>query len=322
MEGSVLVDRVRPRPAAPGRVRALWNYFWFRRFLYLMLVPGLAYYVIFHYVPMYGASIAFKDFSAAKGIMDSPWAGFKHFEYLFGLSKFWEIVQNTLTISVYRIAIGFPAPIIAALMLNEIRRERFKRTIQTAIYLPHFISWVILGGIMANILSIDGGVFNEGIKELGGQPISFMTDESWFVPTVVLSNIWKEFGWGTIIYLAAMAGLNPQLYEAAMVDGANRWHLARHVTLPGIQNTIVIMFILRLGFIMEAGFEQIFILYSPSVYRVGDIIDTYVYRIGLLEGRFSRAAAVGLFKSVINFGLLLGADLVAKRWGGRERGIF
>ncbi|MHB1134149.1 MAG: ABC transporter permease [Chloroflexota bacterium] len=311
-----------PQESRTARARALWNYFWFRRFLYLMLVPAAIYYLLFHYAPMYGASIAFKDFSAAKGIMDSPWVGTKHFEYLFGLSKFWEVVQNTLVISFYRIVIGFPAPIIAALLLNEIRRERFKRTIQTAIYLPHFISWVILGGILANILALDSGILNEGIKQVGGTPISFLTEESWFVPTVVISNIWKEFGWGTIIYLAAMAGLNPQQYEAAMVDGANRWQLARHVTLPGIQSTIVIMLILRLGYIMEAGFEQIFILYSPSVYRVGDIIDTYVYRIGLLEGRFSRAAAVGLFKSVINFALLLGADRIAKRWGGREQGIF
>jgi putative aldouronate transport system permease protein len=308
--------------ASTGLLPRAGRYLWRHRYLYLMLVPALAYYVVFHYVPLYGASIAFKDFNIGRGIAASPWAGTKHFEYLFGLDKFWDVFRNTILISTYRLMWGFPFPILVALLLNEIRREWFKRTVQTAIYLPHFISWVILGGILQNLLSADGGVVNELILAAGGQPISFLGDEGWFRATLVGSMIWKEFGWNTIIYLAAMAGINPQLYEAAMVDGANRWQQMRHVTLAGIRGAIVILLILRLGFMMEAGFEQIFVLYSPRVYRVADIIDTYVYRIGLLEGQFSRAAAVGLFKSVINFALLLAADRVVRRFGGREQGIF
>jgi putative aldouronate transport system permease protein len=305
-----------------GALAAAGRYVWLHRYLYLMLVPAALFYGLFHYLPLYGASIAFKDFNIARGIADSPWAGTKHFEYLFGLDKFWDVFRNTILISTYRLIWGFPFPILVALLLNEVRREWFKRTVQTAIYLPHFISWVILGGILQNLLSSDGGVVNEAILAAGGAPISFLGDEGWFRATLVGSMIWKEFGWNTIIYLAAMAGINPQLYEAAMVDGANRWQQMRHVTLAGIRGAIVILLILRLGFMMEAGFEQIFVLYSPRVYRVADIIDTYVYRIGLLEGQFSRAAAVGLFKSVINLALLLAADRVVRRFGGREHGIF
>jgi putative aldouronate transport system permease protein len=313
-------------PAASARSSGLLavagRYAWRHRYLYLMLVPALVFYVVFHYVPLYGASIAFKDFNIGRGIAASPWAGTKHFEYLFGLDKFWDVFRNTVLISTYRLIWGFPFPILVALLLNEIRREAFKRTIQTAIYLPHFISWVILGGILQNLLAPDGGVINEAIQAAGGSSVSFLGDEDWFRSTLVFSMIWKEFGWNTIIYLAAMAGINPQLYEAAMVDGANRWQQMRHVTLAGIRGAIIILLILRLGFMMEAGFEQIFVLYSPRVYRVADIIDTYVYRIGLLEGQFSRAAAVGLFKSVINLTLLLAADRVIRRFGGREHGLF
>ena len=326
MRGEVGVSPVGVLPAAPARstgaLAVAGRYAWRHRYLYLMLVPALVYYVVFHYVPLYGASIAFKDFNIGRGIVASPWAGTKHFEYLFGLDKFWAVFVNTVLISTYRLIWGFPFPILVALLLNEVRRDVFKRVIQTAIYLPHFISWVILGGILQNLLSSDGGAVNELIGAVGGSPISFLGDEGWFRSTLVASMIWKEFGWNTIIYLAAMAGINPQLYEAAMVDGANRWQQMRHVTLAGIRGAIVILLILRLGFMMEAGFEQIFVLYSPRVYRVADIIDTYVYRIGLLEGQFSRAAAVGLFKSVINFALLLSADRVVRRMSGREHGIF
>jgi putative aldouronate transport system permease protein len=310
------------RTRSDGVLAVAGRYVWRQRYLYLMLVPALVYYVVFHYVPLYGASIAFKDFNIGRGITGSAWAGTKHFDYLFGLDKFWDVFRNTLIISTYRLILGFPFPIFVALLLNEVRREAFKRFVQTAIYLPHFISWVILGGILQNLLAPDGGIVNETIQAVGGSSVSFLGDESWFRSTLVVSMVWKEFGWNTIIYLAAMAGINPQLYEAAMVDGANRWQQMRHVTLAGIRGAIVILLILRLGFMMEAGFEQIFVLYSPRVYRVADILDTYVYRIGLLDGQFSRAAAVGLFKSVINFGLLLAADRVIRRIGGREHGIF
>lgn len=308
----------------PGkRVRQkskLLQYIWFNRYLYLMLAPAVIYYLIFHYVPMYGAVVAFKDFSITKGILGSDWAGFKHFEYLFSQDKFWQVIQNTIIISVYRLIFGFPAPIIVALLLNEVRARLFKRAVQTVIYLPHFISWVILGGILINLLSTDNGVINNIIKAFGGTPIGFMSDDTYFRGTLVFSMIWKEFGWNTIIYMAALAGIPPQLYEAAVIDGASRWQRLLHVTIPLIRSTIILILILRLGGIMEAGFEQIFVLYHPGVYSVADIIDTYVYRIGLTEGRFSIAAAVGLFKSAINFALLVLANRLARLMG--EQGVY
>lgn len=299
-----------------AKLKRLWTF----RYLYWMLLPALVYYAVFHYLPMYGAIIAFKDFSITKGILGSNWVGLKHFNYIFELDKFWQVFWNTVEISFIRLIFGFPTPIIVALLLNEVRRMVFKRTVQTIIYLPHFISWVILGGLMINLLSTDNGVINNLIQALGGSPIGFLSDEKYFVGTLVSSMIWKEFGWNTIIYMAALAGVNPQLYEAAVMDGANRFQQMWRITLPCIQSTIIILLILRIGSMMEAGFEQIFVLYHPAVYSVSDIIDTYVYRIGLTEGRFSLAAAVGLFKSVINFVLLVLANQLARRMG--EQGVY
>ncbi|WP_246320829.1 ABC transporter permease [Paenibacillus germinis] len=298
----------------------VWQYIHVNRYLYLMLLPALVFYAVFHYYPMYGASIAFKDLSLTKGILGSPWVGTKHFTYLFGLDKFWEVFWNTIVISFYRLVFGFPAPIIVALLLHEVMNRAFKRTVQTVIYLPHFISWVILGGLLVNLLSTNGGVVNKVIESLGGSPIGFLSDDSHFRSTLVWSMVWKEFGWNTIIYMAALAGINPQLYESAAMDGANRWHRVWHITLPCIRSTIVILLLLRIGSMMEAGFDQIFILYHTGVYNVSDIIDTYVYRIGLAEGRFSLAAAVGLFKSVINFALLVFANKLARKMG--EQGVY
>lgn len=298
----------------------VWRYVFTNRYLYLMLLPALVFYAVFHYYPMYGAIIAFKDFNITKGILGSPWVGTKHFEYLFELEKFRTVFWNTIVISCYRLVFGFPAPIIVALLLNEIMNRAFKRTVQTVIYLPHFISWVILGGLLVNLLSTDGGVVNKVIEALGGSPIGFLSDDSHFRSTLVWSMIWKEFGWNTIIYMAALAGVNPQLYEAAVMDGANRWRRIWHITIPCIRSTIVILLLLRIGSMMEAGFEQIFVLYHTGVYSVSDIIDTYVYRIGLTEGRFSLAAAVGLFKSVINFVLLVVANKLARMMG--EQGVY
>ncbi|UVI32843.1 ABC transporter permease [Paenibacillus spongiae] len=300
--------------------KSAWISIWRQRYLYVMLLPAIVYYVLFHYLPLYGATIAFKDFNIMKGILGSPWAGFKHFEYLFALDKFWEVIGNTLIISFSRLLVGFPFPLIVALLLNEVRLAVFKKSVQTIIYLPHFISWVILGGLMYNVLSLDDGVINNLIKSLGGNPIGFMTDEKYFRSTMVFSMVWKEFGWNSIIFMAALAGVNPQLYEAATLDGANRWQKIVSITLPCIRNTIAILLILRLGNIMEAGFEQIFVLYHPGVYSVADIIDTYVYRIGLAEGRFSLAAAIGLFKSLINFILLVIANRITRMMG--EQGVY
>ncbi|MBD7969192.1 sugar ABC transporter permease [Paenibacillus sp. Sa2BVA9] len=285
-----------------------------------MLLPAILYYAIFHYYTMYGALIAFKQFSFSKGIMGSPWVGLTHFEYLFQLDKFWQVFENTVLISLYRLIFGFPLPLFVSILLFEVRNLFFKRSIQTVIYLPHFISWVIMGGLIINLLSINGGVINEVIRKFGGESVGFLTDESYFRSVLVGSMIWKEFGWNTIIYMAALAGVNPSLYEAAVVDGASRLRRIWHITLPSIRSTIIILFILRIGSMMEAGFEQIFVLYHPGVYRVADIIDTYVYRIGLTEGKYSLSTAVGLFKSVINFVLLIVANRLARRFG--ERGIY
>lgn len=301
-------------------VKGLTKYLWKHKYMYLMLVPAIVYYVIFCYVPMYGASIAFKDFNPMQGIMKSPWVGFDVFEQLFGMSKFYSVFWNTIRISLIRLIFGFPFPIIVALMLNELRWNRVKRVIQTAIYIPNFISWVVLGGIMTSLLSMDSGIVNGIIKMLGFHPIGFLTDERYFVPTMVVSMIWKTFGWNTIIYLAAMTGIDPQLYEAATVDGANRWQRLLHITLPCIRSTIIVVLITRIGSLMQAGFEQIFVLYHPGVYGTADIIDTYVYRMGLQEGKFELASAVGLFKSVVNFILVVIANKTARMMG--EEGIY
>lgn len=296
------------------------KYIWRHKYLYLMLVPALLYYLIFCYFPMYGASIAFKDFNAMLGIIKSPWVGFDVFKELFQLDKFYSVFWNTIRISLVRLIFGFPFPIIVALMLNELRDGKFKRIVQTSIYIPNFISWVVVGGILTNLLSMDSGIINALIKALGFEPIGFLTDERFFVPTMVVSMIWKTFGWNTIIYLAAMSSIDPQLYEAATVDGANRWQKLWNVTMPCIRSTIIVVLITRIGGLMQAGFEQIFVLYHPSVYGTADIIDTYVYRLGLQDGKFEMATAVGLFKSVVNFLLLIIANKAARMAG--EEGIY
>jgi putative aldouronate transport system permease protein len=288
--------------------------------MYLMLVPMALYYIIFHYAPMYGATIAFKKFNPMVGIMGSSWIGFAHFKQLFSLDKFYQVFWNTVRISFIRIIFGFPVPLIVALMLNEIKSSFLKRSIQTAIYIPHFISWVVLGGILVNLLSADSGIVNTLIKALGFPAIPFLTSDKYFVPTLVVSMIWKTFGWNTIIYLAALAGVDPQLYEAATVDGAGRWRRLFYITLPCIQSTIIVLLIMRIGSIMQAGFEQIFVLYHPAVYNAADIIDTYVYRMGLSEGRFELATAVGLFKSAVNFLMIILANKLARMWG--EEGVY
>lgn len=290
------------------------------KFMYLMLLPAAAYYIIFHYWPMYGATMAFRNFNPMLGISGSPWAGFVHFQELFSLDKFYSVFWNTISISFIRLIFGFPFPIIVALMLNELRGSRLKKAVQTAVYIPQFISWVVMGGILVNMLSMDSGIINGIIKALGFPPVGFLTDERYFIPTMVVSMIWKTFGWNTIIYLAALTSVDPQLYEAATVDGAGRWKQLWHITLPSIMSTIVVVLIMRIGSLMQAGFEQIFVLYHPGVYATADIIDTYVYRIGLVDGRFELASAVGLFKSVINFILIILANKISRMAG--EEGVY
>ncbi|WP_252227383.1 ABC transporter permease [Caldicoprobacter algeriensis] len=290
------------------------------KYLYLMLIPGIAFFIIFHYIPMYGAVIAFKEYNIMQGILGSPWIGFKYFKHAFESPFFGEILWNTFIISVYKLIWGFPAPIILALLLNEVKNMKFRRTIQTVSYLPHFISWVVIGGMFTDLLSPQTGIVNNIIKMFGGQPIYFMASKEWFRTVLVVSSIWKEVGWNSIIYLAALSSIDPQLYEASQIDGANRWQQTWYITLPGIMSTIAILLILRLGNILNAGFEQVFIMYNPSVYEVADIIDTWVYRVGLQGMRYSLATAVGLFKSVVGFILVITSNWLAKRMG--ESGIW
>ena len=283
--------------------------------LYLFLLPGLIYFVLFKYVPMYGVIIAFQDYSPFLGITGSEFVGFKHFERFFTDDEFFTVFRNTLLISVYKLVWGFPAPIALALMLNEVRVNWFKRTAQTLFYIPHFFSWVIFGGIVINVLS-GTGLVNNILVHFGFEPILFMGEKAYFRTILVVTDIVKESGWASIIYLAAIAGVDPTLYEAARMDGAKKLHEIWHITLPSIRSTILILFVLQLGNILELGVQQVFMLYNPLVYEVGDIIDTYVYRVGLTEQKYSFATAVGLFQSTVGLILILISNRVARRYGG------
>ncbi|MFH5181252.1 ABC transporter permease [Paenibacillus sp. TAB 01] len=308
MNHETALHRRAPYAARKSRMIRLLNKY---KYYYLLMLPGLLYFLIFKYIPMGGILIAFKDYKLAKGIFDSPWSGFKWFEILFQTEDFWLALRNTVIISFYKLIFGFPAPIALALLLNEVMSSAFKRIIQTIVYFPHFLSWVVLGGMMFTLLSP-----TTGILSLFGVSNSPVMQPEHFRSLLVWSNIWKETGWGTIIYLAAMAGINPELYEAARMDGANRLQLVRYVTLPSIASTIVILLILRTGHILSAGFDQVFILYNPLVYSVADILDTYVYRVGLTMGRYPLAAAAGLFQSAVGLLLLLFSNMLSKRLGG------
>ena len=283
------------------------------KYLLLLMLPVMAYFVLFHYVPMYGALIAFKDFSPARGILRSKWVGFEWFMEFFQSYFFPRLIRNTLSLSLLQLAFGFPIPIIFALLLNELRNQAFKRVAQTVSYLPHFISIVVMVGIMFNLLDPNIGIINMLIKRSGGAPISFMRDPDWFRFLYVSSGVWQEFGWNSIIYLAALSGLEMEQYEAARIDGANRWRLLWHITIPGIVPTMVILLILRCGRIMNVGFEKVLLMYSPGVYEVADVISTYVYRRGIINGEFSFSAAVGLFNSVINCFLVLLVNWISRK---------
>jgi putative aldouronate transport system permease protein len=274
------------------------------RYIYLMLVPVVAYFVIFHYIPLFGAQVAFKDFSPQKGIFNSPWVGFQHFKDFFQSYYFVRLVRNTVLINIYDIVFGFPAPIILALLLNEIRVNLFKRIVQTVTYLPHFISVIVICGMIKDFFSRQG-VINTVLGSAGISSIAFMTEPGWFRPLFVGSNIWTQVGWGSIIYLAALTSIDQELYEAATIDGARRFRQLIHITLPCLMPTIIIMFILRISRIMTVGFEKVLLLYNENTYETADVISTFVYRKGILEMSYSYSTAVSLFNSVINFTMLL-----------------
>lgn len=285
------------------------------RYLYLMILPLLLYYVIFSFIPMYGVSLAFKEFNYGKGIMGSPWIGFQNFKDLFIYKDFWTAVRNTVIISLGRLIIEFPVPVIFALLMNEITKNKIKRVYQTIFTFPHFLSWVVLGGIVVNTFN-DSGVINQILSVIGLEKANFLMNNSLFRPLLFGTNIWKEVGWGAIIYLAALSGINPELYEAAFVDGANRFQQMKAITLPGLKSTIIIMFILAIGGIMNAGFDQVFNLYNAAVYETGDILDTFIFRRTFSAGSsFSSSTAVGLFKSVIGFVFLYGTNFIVKKSG-------
>lgn len=284
--------------------------------LYLLALPGILYYLIFHYVPMYGVVIAFKDFNPSLGILGSSWVGLKWFNAFFKSYFFWRIIKNTLVLSAYSVLWGFPLPIIFALMLNELKNGKFKKSVQTISYLPHFLSTVVVVGMMYNFLSPSYGIVNNIIKSLGFKEINFMSSSEWFRTLFVGSNVWQHFGWGAIIYLAALSGIDPQLYEASEIDGAGRFKQMLYITLPSIMPTIAILLILRLGRIMNVGFEKVILMYSPATYEVSDIISTFVYRRGILGAEFSFGAAVGLFNAVINLALIYVSNIVVKKMSG------
>ncbi|MDR6551847.1 ABC transporter permease subunit [Paenibacillus qinlingensis] len=282
--------------------------------LHTMLIPGLVAIFIFSYYPMAGAAIAFQKFIPTKGLFHSQWIGLDNFRYVMELPDFYQVLWNTVYIAIMKIIAGLIVPIVVALLLNEVRKEAMKRFMQTLIYLPHFLSWVILSGILLDVLSAKTGIVNAGLRGLGMEPIFFLGDNRWFPFTLVISNEWKEFGFSTIVYLAAILGINPALYEAAKVDGAGRWKQTLHITLPGMAPIIVLLATLSIGNVLNAGFEQVFNLYSPIVYESGDIIDTFVYRIGMVDAQYGVATAVGLFKSLVSLILISASYFLAYRF--------
>ncbi|GIP35249.1 sugar ABC transporter permease [Paenibacillus sp. J2TS4] len=288
--------------------------------LYVALIPGILFLLLFKYTPMYGIIIAFKDFNIFTGFADSPWVGMDNFKRLFTSPDFINVFKNTLIISVYKIVFLFPLPIVVAILMNELKNMIFKRTIQTIVYLPHFLSWVIVSGLFIDLLSTNGGLINRMIVALGGESIAFFLDHTVFRSVLISSAGWKEIGWSTIVYLAALSGIDPQLYEAARIDGANKFKQILYITIPGLTPIILLMFILRLGSILEAGTEQILVMYNPNVYNVADVIGTYVYRVGLGEQDYSFSTAVGLFDSVIGFILIITGNYLSRKY--LQRGIW
>ncbi|SFL59350.1 putative aldouronate transport system permease protein [Paenibacillus sp. 1_12] len=297
--------------ASNRRINLLWD-IRKNKYLYMMLTPVLLYYVLFHYLPMYGALIAFKDYSPARGIWGSDWTGFDHFVQFFNGPYFIRTLKNTLLISFYDLLFGFPAPIVLALLLNEIRLSWFKRAVQTITYMPHFISLIVICGMIKDFTST-GGLIATLVAWLGGPKESLLLSSEWFRTIFISSGIWQHVGWGTIIYLAALTTIDTEQYEAAKIDGANRWRQMRYITLPGIVPTIIIMLILDLGRLLNVGFEKIILLYNPSTYETADVISSYVYRAGLQEFNYSFSAAVGLFNSVINFGLVILSNYISRK---------
>ncbi|MFC5650265.1 ABC transporter permease [Paenibacillus solisilvae] len=291
------------------------------RVLLLMMIPAMICYIVFHYLPMYGVLLAFKDFKILQGILDSPWVGFDLFQKIFHDDYFYTVMRNTLLISFYKLIFGFPVPIFFALLLSEIMNPKYKKLVQTVSYLPHFISWVVLAGIFFTLFSLDGPV-NTMIRWFGGDPVLFLADDRYFRSILVITSIFQGFGWGSIIYFAAISSIDPQMYEAAVIDGAGRFKRMFYISIPMLVPVIAIMLILSMSGILDAGFDQIFNLYNTQVYNVADIIDTYVYRKGIVEMNYSYATAVGLFKSVVALILIFAVNRLVKIIGGKDHALW
>lgn len=286
------------------------------KWLYIFILPVMLYFIVFKYVPMLGAVMAFQNFKLSTGFLHSTWVGLQNFKLLFQTADFYLILKNTILLNVYNLVFGFPMPIILAIMLNEINNRVFKKVTQSILYLPHFMSWVVLGGILINMLSPSTGVVNIILKNaFGVQPIYFMANNSWWQFMYVVSGIWEGAGWGTIIYLAAITSIDTELYEAARIDGAGKFKQIWHITLPGIKSTIAIMLILRMGSMMNVGFDQVYVLQNSAVRSVADVISTYVYRVGIEGARYSYTTAIGLFQSVVSFVLVFSANRITKMLG-------
>jgi putative aldouronate transport system permease protein len=283
------------------------------KYLLLLIFPVLLYYLVFHYIPMYGIIIAFKKFQPMKGILGSAWVGFHYFQQFFNSVYFWRLLKNTVLLSIYSLVWGFPVPILFALLLNELKENVFKKMVQTISYLPHFISVVVIVGMVVNFTSIQGGIINQALGWFGVQPVNFLGESGWFRSIYVSSSIWQGFGWSSIIYLAAIAGIDPQLYEAAEMDGAGRLRKIWNITLPCLMPTIAILFILNVGNLMDVGFEKIILLYNPATYETADVISTFVYRQGIQQANYSYSTAIGLFNNVINLILLIGVNRLTKK---------
>ena len=297
--------------------RKLCLFFCKYKFIHLLALPGIIYFVVFHYLPMFGIIVAFKDYSGMggiKGFFESPWIGFRNFEYLFGGYYFLRLMRNTLLISLYRLIWGFPAPILLALLMNELRNQRFKRITQTITYIPHFISWVVVSGLIIMFLSVDGPV-NAFLNIFGIENQAFLTNNNTFRSLLVITGIWKETGWGTVLYLAALSSIPMEQYESAHIEGATRWQRIRYITIPNILFVVTILLILRVGNIINENFDQIFNLYNEAVFDAADVFETYVFRRGIEQRSYSYAAAVGLFKSVANFILVMSANKCVKLLG-------
>ncbi|WP_168123931.1 sugar ABC transporter permease [Paenibacillus sp. HB172176] len=313
---------IQQQQGTPGLRRSseLKRRLWRNKWLYVMTVPGIIYFIIFKYVPMLGLVIAFEDYKPHWGIRGSEWVGFKHFHRLFTEPDFLNILTNTLLLFGMNLLFYFPIPIILALMLNEVRISFFKRFFQTLVYLPHFMSWVIIVSISFVMLTMDGGIVNEMLVYFGMEKINFLLSMEWFRPTYIIQVIWREAGWGTIIYLAAIASVDPQLYEAARMDGAGRARQVWHITLPAIRSVIIILLILKIGDVLELGFEHVYLLLNAMNRDVAEIIDTYVYTAALQQGQFSYSTAIGFFKSLVGLVMVMLANKLAKKMG--EEGVY